>query len=153
MRLARTSFAAEEIRNFLAQSPSQNPLIQNYFAQFLLITLYSEAEQSVKNIKLRRLRGVNDEKIASFISRTNDGMIKRVKKAEINDVLSKFNCGEGDVIGRRLQGQQLQPYFDAITNRHLVCHGNGSEMTLDDVIEAISCAEMILNELEVALNE
>ena len=153
MRLARTSFAAEEIRAFLAASRGRSPLIENYLVQYLLISLYSEAEESIRTIILERLRGIGDQKVASFISRTNDAMLKRVKKAEINDVLAKFSCGEGDVIGKRLEGVTLQPYFDAITNRHLVCHGSGADMTLDEVKEAISCAERILEELEVALHE
>jgi hypothetical protein len=152
MRLARTSFAADEIKSFIGAA-GHNPLVENYLVQYLLISLYSEAEQVVKSIIMKRLRGVGDTKIASFISRTNDAMIKRVKKAEINDVLAKFACGEGDILGQRLEGQKLQPYFDAITNRHLVCHGDGADMTFDELLEAIECAEMILNELEVALFE
>jgi hypothetical protein len=150
MRLARTSFALEEITKFL-DSTFRNPLVESYLVQYLLVAFYSEVEEHVKDIISNRINTIGDRKVASFVYKTNEGMLKRVKKSDINDVLQKFGCGEGDVISNILGDINLQPYFDAITNRHLVSHQGGTSMTIDRFSAAIPCAETILQALEDAL--
>ena len=119
--------------------------------QFLLVSLYAEVEEKLKTIINARLLQINDRKIAAFIFKSNESMLKRVKKAEINDLLSKFDCGEGDIISEELAGMNLQPYFDAIVNRHRVSHDQGASMTLDYFGQALPCAEAILDKVEQIL--
>jgi hypothetical protein len=150
MLLARTSFALDEIEGFLADAGS-NPLIESYFVQYLLVAFYAEVEEHVKAIISDRIKDIGDRKVAAFVFKSNEAMLKRVKKAEINDVLQKFDCGEGDVISGLLEGVNLQPYFDAITNRHLVSHRDGARMTIEEFGKALPCAEAILGALKNAL--
>ncbi len=150
MRLARSTFAYEETQAFLDEA-TENPLIKSYLVQYLLVSLYSEIEEHVKKIIQDRINLINDNKVASFVFKSNEGMLKRVKKAEINDVLQKFDCGTGDVISEILGDMNLQPYFDMITNRHLVSHNDGGTMTLDYFGQALPCAEAVLDALEAAL--
>jgi hypothetical protein len=150
MRLARSTFAYEETQAFLGEAP-ENPLIKSYLVQYLLVSLYSEIEEHVKKVIQGRINLINDSKVASFVFKSNEGMLKRVKKAEINDVLQKFDCGTGDVISEILGDMNLQPYFDMITNRHLVSHNDGGSMTLDYFGQALPCAEAVLDALETAL--
>lgn len=150
MRLPRTQFALEEINQHVA-THGRNPLIETYFVQYLLIAFYSEVEEQIKTIIQNRLSEVTDARVGHFIFLTNEAMIRRVKKAEINDVLRKFKCGDGDVISQYLEHENLQPYFDAITNRHLVSHSDGVTMTLDSFAAAIPCANKILQAVEVLI--
>lgn len=152
MYLVRTSFAYDEVTNHLNQV-GRNPLIEIYLVQFLLVAFYAEMEEKIKDIILSRLRIIEDRKVAGFIFKTHEQMLKRVKKAEINDVLQKFGYGEGDVISDCLPDLNLQPYFDAITNRHKVSHDDGAAMTLEDFAKALPCAEAILKAVELALAE
>lgn len=150
MRLARTAFAYDEIRSFLGDNQG-NPLVESYFVQYLLIAFYSEVEEKLKEIIRSRLNQIGDAKVSHFIFKTNEGMIKRVKKSEINDLLKKFDCGDGDIVSDILDNPNLQPYFDAITNRHLVSHHDGSNMTLEYFGSALPCGEAILNAVESAI--
>lgn len=150
MRLSRTSFAFDEIKQFL-QDAGNNPLVENCLVQYLLVAFYSEVEERIKEIISARISNIQDRKVAAFVFKSNEGMLKRVKKSEINDVLQKFDCGEGDIISGLVGGVNLQPYFDAITNRHLVSHQSGTTMTLNRFGEALSCAETILDTVEIAL--
>lgn len=147
MHLSRTTFAYEEAISHL-QKFGRNPLIEIYLVQYLLILFYSEVEDKIKEIVTARLSQIDDRKVASFVFNTNEGMLKRVKKAEINELLNKFDCGDGDVISRFLEGMNLQPYFDAVTNRHKVAHDQGSTITLDYFGQALPCAEAILDAVE-----
>lgn len=152
MHLVRTTFALEEVKNHLQRS-GRDPLIEIYLVQFLLVAFYAEVEEKIKDIISVRLSLIADTRVASFVFKTNEGMLKRVKKAEINDVLNKFGCGDGDVISARLPDINLQPYFDAITNRHKVSHDDGTSMTLEDFAKALPCAEAILDAVQTAISE
>ena len=111
-------------------------------------------EECLKKIISDRLLEINDPKVASFIFTANEAMIKRVKKADINDLLKKFGCGDGDIISEHLANINLQPYFDVITNRHRVSHDQGASMTLDDFGKALPCGEAILLKvMEVLAND
>jgi hypothetical protein len=147
MRLVRTQFAYEEIIAHLAGSGA-DPLIENYFVQFLLVSFYAEVEEVIKNVVSNRLSNIRDEQVAHFILQTNEAMIRRIKKSEINDILQKFKCGDGDILAREGGDFNFQPYFDAITNRHLVSHGEGASMTLDGFSKALPCAEFIFDVVE-----
>lgn len=151
MRLQRTNFAYEETLAHL-KAVGRNPLIEIYLVQFLLVAFYAEVEEKVKEIILARLSSISDPKVASFIFKSNEGMLKRVSKSDINDVLRKFDCGTGDIISSLLDDVNLQPYFDAITNRHKVSHDDGASMTLEYFGEALPCGEAILDALEGALS-
>jgi hypothetical protein len=150
MFLQRTTFAYEETVSHLDQF-GRNPLIESYLVQYLLVCFYAEVEERLKEIVSAQLGQIGDRKVASFIFKSSEGMIKRVKKAEINDLLSKFDCGDGDVISELLGDMNLQPYFDAITNRHRVSHDQGGSMTLNYFGQAIPCAEAILGKVEQVL--
>ena len=152
MRLVRTSFSFDEIKSFLMKT-GNIPLIESYLVQYLLVAFYSEVEEKIKEIISNRILNIQDRKVASFILTTHDAMLRRVKKSDINDVLKKFNCGEGDIISNLLGDNNIQAYFDAITNRHLVSHQSGTNMTLSRFHEALTSAEMILNAVEQALNQ
>lgn len=150
MFLSRTTFAYEETLSHL-RDVGRNPLIEAYLVQYLLVSFYAEVEERIKEIITVRLSEINDRKVASFIFKSNEAMIKRVKKAEVNELLGKFDCGEGDIISGMLQDMNLQPYFDAITNRHLVSHDQGASMTLDYFGQALPCAEAILGAVRRAI--
>jgi ethanolamine utilization protein EutQ (cupin superfamily) len=150
MRLARTSFAYDEVRQFLTAS-SGSPLIESYLVQYLLVAFYSELEEHVKRIISDRISQIEDRKVACFVSKTHEQMLKRVKKSEINEVLQKFDCGNGDIISTLVGDINLQPYSDAIANRHLVTHQSGTTMTLARFANALPCAEAILDALQLAL--
>jgi hypothetical protein len=152
MRLARTAFAIEEIMLFLGNS-HPSPLIESYLVQYILVAFYSELEEHVKIIIADRIGSIQDSKVAHFVSKTHENMIKRVKKSDIYDVLQKFGCGQGDVIGNLLIDMNLQPYYDVITNRHLVSHQGGTNMTLNQVAAALPVAEAVLSALHGALSE
>jgi hypothetical protein len=89
----------------------RNPLIEVYLVQFLLVAFYAEVEEKIKAIVIKRLNVIDDQKVAHFIYKTHEGMLKRVKKAEINDVLQKFGCGEGDILSDYLPDEKLAAVF------------------------------------------
>lgn len=146
-RLEKTRFALDEIKAFCAASPP-NPLVSSYFAQFLAVSFYAETEQTVRKILEDRLSRINDEKVSSFISSGNGAIFKRVRKTDLNDLLSKFKCGDGDIIGAHVDEVDTQAYSSIINDRHLTSHGEGSSITIADVERALPCAERMFDIFE-----
>jgi hypothetical protein len=68
MRLQRTQFALDEIKEFLLASP-RNPLIENYLVQYLLVAFYSEFEEHVKLVISSRIRRIDDRRVAFLFPR------------------------------------------------------------------------------------
>lgn len=146
MRLVRTSFAYENVLEHLREG-ERSPLIEIYLVQFLLVAFYSELEEKVKQIIADRIELIDDHKVAGFIFKNQESIFKRVKKSDINTVLQNFKCGDGDVLQAHLGEMNLQPYHDAITNRHLVSHDDGASMTIGEFANVLPCAEAILEVL------
>lgn len=145
MQVERTKFAFENIKEFFERN-GRDPLVESFLVQYLIVNLYSEMEKLLAQTIRARLAGVGDGRAAEFIAATNDAMIRRVKKAEINDVLKKFGCDE--IIDNQIDGVNLQPYFDAIAGRHLVTHGDGCSMTLEEFECVLPCADLILESVQ-----
>lgn len=151
MELARTKFAYDQTVSHLAVHGKNSP-IESYLVQFLLVLFYSEVEEKIKEIAVKRLSVIDDKKVTAFLTKMNEGMFKRIKKSEINDLLHKFDCGDGDIIAEKMPNRNLEPYFSAINNRHKVSHSTGSTMTLAEFSEAIPCAEAILEAVQQLLD-
>ena len=150
MRLLRTQFAFEAMTSHL-DGIGRNALIESFFVQYLLVCFYSEVESELAKIIAARLSTIGDPKVACFIQKTNDAMIRRTKKSEINDILKKFGCADGELLGDSIDAISIQPYFDAITNRHLVSHYDGSGMTFEDFRKSLDCAEQVFRFVESAI--
>lgn len=148
MSVARTTFAFDTLKSHF-ETHGRDALVESFCVQYLVVCLYAEMEKILSAIIATRLQRVSDAQVANFILLTNDAMIKRVKKADINDLLKKFGCEE--MIGGELDGTNLQPYFDAVLNRHLVAHGEGSSMTLDDFEKVLPCVDLILQKIKFDL--
>ncbi|QJB68210.1 hypothetical protein [Parasphingorhabdus halotolerans] len=151
--LDRTRFVTEEITGFLAVQAEQNRNIESYFTQHLLVVFYSETEQKIKKLVEHRLNQIDDRKVAKFIYSTNEGMLNRIKKGELNDLLKKFDCGDGDIIGDEFSQAEHQKYSGAIANRHSVSHGEGASMTLEEFLEVLNATEKILTFVEEKISE
>ncbi|MGX5713486.1 hypothetical protein ACWKWJ_12370 [Sphingopyxis terrae subsp. ummariensis] len=152
MQLQRTQFAMDAIRAHL-EAHGRDALIESFFVQYLLICLYSEMEDGLAKVISNRLAEIDDPKVSNFIRITNDAMIRRTKKADINDILKKFGCEENHLIENEIEGKSMQPYFDAISNRHLVSHAAGCNMTIDDFEKSVECAEMLFDLVKKAISK
>jgi hypothetical protein len=142
MELERTKDSLEKIKAHLSNGVN-DPHIESFFVQYLLVVFYAESEDIIKRIIKTRLLEIQDRKVANFIFKTSEGMIRRTKKNDINEVLKLFDCGDGDIIARNCHDLNLQPYSNAIANRHLVSHSTGVSITLREFEDAIPCAESI----------
>ncbi|WP_337184241.1 HEPN domain-containing protein [Shinella sp.] len=145
-RLIRTEFAYSGIKQHLEEA-SGGGAIASYLVQYLVISLYAEMEEHVAQIIKDRLHFNGDKKLERFVFTTNEGMIKRVKKSDIAEVLQKFGMEKEEILGDVTEAD-VGYYSTAIAHRHNVAHKQGAPITISQFENALDAAEKILASLE-----
>jgi len=149
MELLRTELVLDTSRRHvgaLSQSPDAAE-IANYLAQIAAITFYAEVEEKVRKIISDRLAAPGDGRLAYFLFKNKEGMIKRVSKADLVETLVQFGADCRDELNRRFDEAEITKYSNVISGRHRTSHGPGAEITLEEVHEAKAVAERLLDSI------
>lgn len=84
--LLRTSLVLETSQRHLASIPDYNLdklEISSYLARVSAVMFYAEMEERVKEIVGERFADGGDRKLAHFLRKTNEGLLKRMKRKEL----------------------------------------------------------------------
>lgn len=151
MELLRTDLVLDTSRRHLASLQPGNPdiaEISSYLAQVASITFYSEVEEHIKRIVDARLRASGDHRIAHFIFKNKEGMIKRISKSDIVETIVQFGDDCRQELNNRFRDDEISAYSNVIKSRHETAHRQGGTITLDEVKAAKDVAERLLNSVE-----
>lgn len=147
MQLIRTSFIIETAERHIAgieQTNLDRTAISIYLARTAAISFFGEMEERVKSVVAARLRDGGDGKLANFLSKTNEGVLKRMKRSEIADTVALFGDDCKITFKEILGEEDLTKYHNVISDRHETAHGIGGDVTLAEVREAVAIGERIL---------
>ena len=150
-RLLRTNQVVETSERHLSSISDTNLdklEISNYFAQIATVVFFSEMEKNLKEIVKSRFRHGGDEKLATFLSKTNEKLLSRMKRKEISDTVALFGDACKDDFQSRFPPSDLEIYSNVIKDRHETSHGDASSVTLLEVKQAVEIAERILVSVE-----
>lgn len=142
--------AERHLQNEAANSPDV-ALISSYLAQVAAVTFYAEMEQRLHEIVKSRLMIAGDEKLAHFIGKTKESIVKRVKKSEIADTAAMFGDQCKVSFSNKFTDAEITIYTNIIIDRHQSAHGSGGGVTISDVKVAFPIAERILDALSEAI--
>lgn len=150
--LVKTQLAVDTIRVHLAQislgSPETN-LIKSYLAANCAVLFYGEMEDLVSKILQTRLTPTVSSRMATFIHASSEGILRRVKKADIADLVSKFGPIAKQEFEAAFTDQDVTRYSNVISKRHQNAHQPGGiSVTLEEVETAIPIANRMLVELD-----
>jgi hypothetical protein len=118
--------------------------IANYFSQIATVVFFSEMEEKLKEIVKDRFRHGGDEKLATFLAKTNEKLLSRMKRKEISDTVGLFGDACKEDFQSRFPASDLEIYSNVIKDRHDTSHGDGGTVTLSEVKRAVEIAERIL---------
>lgn len=105
---------------------------------------YAEMEERVKEIVGERFADGGDRKLAHFLRKTNDGLLKRMKRKELAETISLFGDDCKEAFLARFPPEELDSYSNVIRDRHDTSHGEGADVTLSEVAKAAAVAERML---------
>ena len=151
MYLQRTCYAIERSRihlNGVDDSNLDKHQISNYLACVSAVIFYSEMEECLKSIVRKRLNVDVDGKLGTFLNKTNEKMLSRMKRKELSETIGLFGDDCEEEFKRRFPPEEIAPYHNVISERHLTAHGSGSNITLNDVETAVNVGERILVAVE-----
>ena len=128
----------------IPESNIDRSVISIYLARMAAVTFYAEMEEQVKDIVAARFTHGGDAKLAHFLSKTNDGLLARMKRKEIGDTVGLFGEQCKVDFQTRIPESDIVQYSNVIKDRHHTSHGEGSDVTLSEVKVAMEVGERIL---------
>jgi hypothetical protein len=152
MQLVRTLLIVETAERHVAaieQTNLDRAAISIYLARVASITFFGEMEERIRTIVASRLGRGGDARLATFLAKTNEGVLKRMKRSDIADTVALFGDDCKEEFRSRLSEEDFTKYQNVIRDRHETAHGAGGDVTLSEVRDAVEIAERLL----VALRE
>lgn len=150
-RLLRTNQVVETSERHLSTVPDTNLdklEIASYFAQIATVVFFSEMEENLREIVRERFRHGGDEKLATFLAKTNEKLVARMKRRDISDTVGLFGDECKVAFQDRFPPAELEVYSNVIKDRHETSHGEGGAVTIAEVKQAVEIAERILVSIE-----
>lgn len=154
MALNRTTLVLETAEAHLGGLPDSTPnkaLVAVYLAQVATVTFCSEIEESLIKLIRDRLSRAENAKVAHFITKTNEGMIKRVPKSDIVKTVGLFGEQATAELNAIFTDQEITKYGNVVNARHTTAHGAGGTVTLKEVAEATEIAERMLTTFDAVI--
>jgi len=152
LKLERTELALEQVKAHLLSTDTHNPQIENYLAQYLTVTFYSEMERKVKDVYGQRIARNADERVRYFAESSADSWSRLVPKSDIAKLAQCFGDECKNRFNEALEDREVTIYSNVIGNRHDASHGLGGTITVQQIEDALAAASNILNKLKEAID-
>lgn len=155
MRILRIDQALEKCEAHLSLEEAVEAEVQSLLAQSLVILIYAEFEQKVRELIRERCRSVaaTDDSVREFLDSCAESAFRGLKISEIAGLLRRFGESHKEAFNQRLeQNQRAKNMYDSIwINRHEIAHGEGSAVTVGDVKQYYEHGHCVLDYLRDAL--
>lgn len=155
MQLLRTAMLIDTVErhlNSVSEANIDRVAISNYLAQTAIVTFYSEMEENVKLVIIKRLKSSGDGRVSQFVDNAGTAILQRIKKSEIAKTASFFGSECKDFFSKEFSEAEIAKYNNIIVDRHNTAHGVGALVTFGEIKEVVSIAERILLALDKAIH-
>ena len=151
MHFHRTRSVLDTLNNI-----SNDPFLEGYMLEYVLIVFYNELEENLKNVIGDFLEKKSDSEISNFISNNLNTILKRTEKKDLKKTLKLFSeekAAHFDEILKQEAESLLRQYSGFIENRHNVAHSDKSiTMSKTEMQEMPAVGEKIIDCFKSALN-
>jgi hypothetical protein len=145
----------DTVERHLQEMPEANidrVAISNYLAQTAIVTFYSEMEENVKAVIIKRLRASGDGRVSQFVDNAGSSILQRIKKSKIVEAASFFGPECKEYFSKEFSDSEITKYSNIIGDRHETAHGKGASVTFGEIKEVVSIAERLLLTLDKAIH-
>jgi hypothetical protein len=152
MTLRRIDNALAVCKTHLDGTDTRGTEIESYLVAYLLTLVASEYEQRVEALFSLRAMKCGDPHVHSFVTSACGRIIRSPRCSEIAGALGMFDAKCKTDFQAKVNNQACQTSYDKIiTNRQLVAHLTGSNMTFAelerDAAESIMVLEAVVDAL------
>ena len=151
MRIDEIENAIRMCRSALDKVDEVDSEVNRIFASFLLIEVVAKFEIKFNELIKERFSDVGDESVVKFFN--NERLVKRMRYAEICDVLKKF--GKPHLVRFKRRKSENDPDFEVyeglIASRNSFAHGTNLTTTFDDIVGFYDIGHTVLDYFKEAL--
>lgn len=150
--LQRTRLALDNCKEHLSSLPSQNPDVENYLTQHILVLLCAEVQQAIYSTLDDRTKITGDAEVQSFASFAGRRVVRGVEKTELAGFIGMFGEEKKNQFATLLAEEDVTIYGNAVSSRHKIAHNTqGANITFRELEKAVDAACKMINAAREAL--
>ena len=149
--LLRTQVALEDCERHLDTTATKGSPIEAYLTQYVLVTMCAEVQETfIAMLQAIAERGC-DTDTATLTKALIKKSVKGASKDFMAETLDLFGRGYKQQFNGMLEEAQVVRYKNAVSERHLVAHYSGTNISLLDLRLAVTAAIHILSQAQFVL--
>jgi hypothetical protein len=136
----------------LETTNSRGTEIESIFAGHLLVVIHSEFEQHILGLVRSRCLVASDPRLSSLMQYATGRLVRKITLSDLTSTLNTFHAECKQRFSDEVLDTEYHVSYDNIeTNRQLIAHSSGINMTFDDVIAGYRRSLAVLDAFERAL--
>lgn len=151
MRFTRIENVIGTCTEHLEATDGYHTEVESYLVQYLLVLIVSEYESRIKELFGRRCARSVDPRVSAFMNQRGAQLITRFGIGEISGSLRWFGDDYKQHFQNACDGRTRTAWENIYTNRHLVAHDSGVQMTFGDLRAIYEESLLVLDAIVAAL--
>lgn len=144
MSFTRTELALEDCKEHLVKTSAMGTAVEFYLVQHMLVIFFAELEMVVHECVKNRVARTSDDDVIRFAESSAKRLFRSVRKSDLAELLKSFNADACAAFNGALAEEDVTRYGNAVTSRHNVAHGTGSQMTLRELEDALDASRRVI---------
>ena len=154
MKISKIDDVLETCKDHLEKNNAKGTEIEVFITRYLLIYICAVFEKEIKNIIVERAMKVNDPFINLYVKSSLKATFRQIDTGGIAGVLNHFGPEYKKKFNYKMKETKMQNDYNSIVNdRHNTAHGDGSNITFNDLIGYYEEGHKILDILYDVINE
>jgi hypothetical protein len=132
MHLRVVEDAITTCKKHLEKPENRQPEIEAYLTRYLLILIYAAYEQKIRDILFEKAGSISDSSLSSFIKSLTVTVTRRIRSADLNNLLERFSSEHKAEFSRTSQtnSKAWQAYNSIVSNRNIIAHDAAQSVTM-----------------------
>ncbi len=147
MRIQKIDDALDHCESHLADSDTVEVQVESLLTQALLILICAEFEIKFRELIRRRFSSVEDVSVKKYLESHAEREPRNMKVDELAKLLNRFGQPHKDEFkSRATKNEKAQTMYSNIwSNRNMVAHGEGSQVTFGDIKQYYEEGHVVLD--------
>ena len=151
MRIPRVDEALSRCKQIHSTAISTGLDVQDLLARALLVLIYAEFEQVIRNQILRRCEEIPDAAVSRFVVSCVENVFRSLGIGALGGLLGRFDDESRREFQNRVDQNTTNMYDSLMRNRNAAAHGEGVSPTLEEIEEYYLHAHVVLDHFREAL--
>lgn len=148
----KTQLLIDTCEMHLTESCCKGTEIEYYLTQHILIVFCAEMQNEIYSAVEKKGKVTNRCEIESFLKAASSKILRSVQKTDISQFIGFFGQEVKDKFNAEINDKSSTIYNNAVKKRHDVAHKQGSQISFQELKEAVRAGAEILNAVYLSLD-